>query len=179
MRGIQPFEEIGELLRTRHPGISEVGKLLFNGLLIGKKCCLAFLEKLTVKESINQRVREPSAPCGDLTELQIERLSMLRSLVLPVCLHALDLLAKIGALFCVQLAGEEERTDLPIGGLLFQVRRRAARGVTAIVDEALLRFADQGVAAALAAHGASQEEVMPRRPRRELAVEDRLHLIEE
>src|SRR5882757_9352239 len=179
MRGIQPFEEIGELLRTRHPGIIDVGKLLFNGLLLGKKCRLALFEKFTVKESINQRVREPSTPCGDLAELQIERLAMLRSLVLPVCLHALDLLAQIGTLFSVQLAGEEERADLPIGGLLFQVRRGAVRGVTAVVDEALLRFADQGVAAALAAHGAAQEEVMPRRPRRELAVEDRLHPIEE
>ena len=51
--------------------------------------------------------------------------------------------------------------------------------MAAIVRVALLHLADQGVAAALAAHRAPEEEFVPRGPGGELAVQDPLHPIEE
>src|SRR6185436_14554416 len=128
---------------------------------------------------VYERIGETCPPPGELAHLQFEPLAVRCRLILPVCLHALDFLAEVGPLLGVELAGEKKRTDPPFGGFLPHARYLTGWRVAAVVGVALLRLADQGVAAGLAAHRAPEKEVVLLGPCRELAVQYPLHLIEE
>src|SRR3954468_4530926 len=170
IRGIQTFEEIGELLRASAPGSIKIGELLFKGPLLCEEGGLALLEEIAVEEPVYQRIRKARPPPGELAHLQFKTLAARFRLILPVCLHAFDLLPEVGPLLGVKLASEKERAHPPFGGFLPHARYLAGRRVAAVIGVALLRFADQGVVTGLAAHGAPEEEVVLCGPCRELAV---------